>query len=168
MPELVDPQIWDTNASGTFPLIDPFFELTSGEVACIDMSSRHPSNEPWGSLTVTIESVGDGAKKSNILFALVKDSHPGDHCGTAEGEPGSALNLNLMKESTGTINDIPAATVDACGTGFSEAGPGDDGTPDPLVVMLAITGGRRYGEHHPWLLGQRVLEQAIPACQPVR
>jgi hypothetical protein len=130
--------------------------LTSGEVVCIDVSSTKR-----GSIEVKVDWFDPDAKKNSTLFALVKDSHPGDHCGHAVGMPGAALNLNLLNldpesDSDGTITDIPAATLNACGTGWPESevvcdGPacevGDDPivirdktTPDPLAFMLGITG----------------------------
>jgi hypothetical protein len=126
--------------------------LMSGESGiCVDIS-----NGVSGKFEVDVENV-DGAKKSNVLYALIKDSHPGDHCGTVSGEPGSALNLDLGRdEFTGTITGVPAATLNACGIEYSEAevveqnNDGEwlvvnptteqDGTADPLVLMLGITG----------------------------
>lgn len=138
--------------------VDPVFGdsmsvplLMSGESdICIDVSNSKP-----GSFVFKVENA-DGAKKSNVLYALIKDSHPGDHCGTAPGEPGSALNLDLRDgEVAGEITDVPAATLNACGTEYSEAKAEwiedgewvitqkigeDEVTPDPLALMLGISG----------------------------
>jgi len=150
-PRIGDPLTWNTEVSGTF-VFDPDSngELKSGLGTCIDFSST-----AGGELTVTIDSVDSRAGRNSILYALVKDSHAGDHCGTAEDGPGSALILSLKTDAAGTIGDIPAATVNACGTGYAEADiewNGEDGewvvypiiaredTHDPLVIMLGISG----------------------------
>lgn len=143
---------WDTNIESQFPpsASPESFRLTSGRNACIDISGT-----TGGSFTVKVTSVDPEPKKNTILYALIKDSHPGDHCGTAEGDPRSALNLNLENETDGEIVDgeivdVPAATLNACGTGYAEAEvQGNevvnptidrDDTPDPLAFMLGITG----------------------------
>jgi hypothetical protein len=150
-PRIGDPLTWNTEVSDTFVFEpDSNGELKSGLGTCIDFSST-----AGGELTVTIDSVDSRAGRNSILYALVKDSHAGDHCGTAEGGPGSALILSLKTGATGTIGDIPAATLNACGTGYAEADiewngedgewvvsptTAKDGTPDPLVIMLGISG----------------------------
>jgi cation transport regulator ChaC len=101
-------------------------------------------------LTVTITSVDPEPKRNSVLATVVKDSHPGDHCGTAEENPGSALNLNLDTETKGVIFSVPEATLNACGTAFAEAElqnnevvnstTAQDGTPDPLAIMFLVTG----------------------------
>jgi hypothetical protein len=138
--------VWDVSLSESM-----LVSLMSGESdICVDIS-----NSVSGSFEVDVENV-DGAKRSNVLYALIKDSHPGDHCGTAPGEPGSALNLDLRNsEPAGEITDVPAATLNACGTEYSEAwveeiGDGewvitqkigeDEETPDPLALILGISG----------------------------
>ena len=138
---------WDTDIESQFPApASPKpLRLTSGNNACIDISGT-----TGGSFTVTVTSVDPEPRKNTILYALIKDSHPGDHCGTAQGDSGSALNLNLKNETDGEIVDVPAATLNACGTGYAEAEvQGNevvnptidrDDTPDPLAFMLGITG----------------------------
>lgn len=131
----VIPLTWDADENGTFP--DPL-ALTSGDNAtCIDVSTTTA-----GSFTVEVTSVTPTAKRNSILAALVKDSHPGDHCGwIGEDDPRSALNLNLtnVDKETGTIEGtifgVPAAIPDACGTDYAD-------TSDPLAFMLFITGKR--------------------------
>ena len=134
---------------------DPSLELdlTSGVDACVDLL-----NEDAGSFLITVNSVEPVPKKNSTLYALIKDSHAGDHCGYAVDMPGAALNLNLVSDSAGVIKGIPAATLNVCGTGYSEAdvvwnsGSGEwevddttitadqNPTADPLALMLSITG----------------------------
>jgi hypothetical protein len=134
-PGSVVPLIWDVDMDGTFP----DFDLTSRDNAtCIDISTTTP-----GSFTVEVTPATPPPKGKSSLHALIKDSHPGDHCGTVEEGPGSALNLNLKNETTGTIDneitgtidDVPAAATDACGTGYAD-------TTAPLAFMLELTGRR--------------------------
>jgi hypothetical protein len=128
-PGSVVPLIWDANTDGTFHDFD--LTLTSRDNdTCIDISTTTP-----GSFTVEVTPVTPPPKGKSSLHALIKDSHPGDHCGTVEGGPGSALNLNLKNETTGTIDDVPAAAIDACGTGYTD-------TTAPLAFMLELTGRR--------------------------
>lgn len=148
-PGSVEPLTWDTGGekSQIPSLQDPPVTLpvTSGEVApCIDFLSTKP-----GEIKVMVTPVVPVPKRSSVLAIVVKDSHPGDHCGAAEGEEGSALNINLKKEATGTIVGVPAATLNACGTAFAEAKLDDgvvipiitqDSTIDPLAIMFLITG----------------------------
>lgn len=146
-PGTVAPLTWNAgDEESQFASPEEPLPVTSGEVAaCIDFLST-----TVGSLTVTVTSVEPEPKRNSVLTTLVKDSHPGDHCGTAQGEPGSALNLNLDTENNGTINNVPAATLNACGTAFAEAelqgnevvnpSTAQDGTPDPLAIMFLVTG----------------------------
>ena len=145
----VAPLTWNLDENSTFPVFEA--ALTSGANAtCIDVLGAAA-----GSYTVEVKSVDPQPKRNSILYTLVKDSHPGDHCGTAQGEPGSALNLNLTNETDGTINNVPAATLNACGTDYTETDvewnskeaewviiptTTQDDTPDPLAIMLGITG----------------------------
>jgi hypothetical protein len=132
-------------------------DLTSGVGACVDLL-----NGSAGSFKVTVISVEPAPKKNSTLYALIKDSHAGDHCGDVEDMYAvSALNLNLAselaEELADTIEDVPAATLNACGTGYSEAkamqsGSGEwevddatitakkNATDDPLALMLGISG----------------------------
>jgi hypothetical protein len=139
-PGSVEPMAWNTGAGESqFPSGGELLPVTSGEVLpCIDFLSTIT-----GSITVTVTSVEPEAKRNSVLAAVVKDSHPGDHCGAVEDDPEhSALNLNLRNEdessdiiSSGTIQGVPAATLNACGTRFAETD-----TPDPLAIMFLITG----------------------------
>jgi hypothetical protein len=137
--------IWDLQHGDSMDV--PF--LTSGDSVCVDIWNSEP-----GSFNVEVKEA-DGAKRNSILFALIKDSHAGDHCGQAVGAPGSALNLRLRNgELAGDIIGVPAATINACGIEYSEAGVqkvdgqwvvvnptiAQDRTPDPLVFVLGITG----------------------------
>jgi hypothetical protein len=102
---------------------------------CIDLS-----NNAAGKLDVTVEPPFNGVRK---VTANVRDSSPGDHCA-----PG--LVLDLKNENGGTIQNIPKATLNACGTDYSEAHfEGDavvetwDVDPDvdnPLAIGAAIFG----------------------------
>jgi hypothetical protein len=102
---------------------------------CIDLS-----NDAAGSLVVTVKSPFNGVR---TVTANARDSSPGDHCA-----PG--LVLNLRKDVAGTIEDIPEATLNACGTDYSEAHfEGDDvveiwevdpDVDDPLAVGVGIFG----------------------------
>ena len=147
-PGSVEPLAWNTEAGESqFPSGEEPLLVTSGEVApCIDFRSTTA-----GSFTVTVTSVEPEAKRNSVLATVVKDSHPGDHCGAvADDSERSALNLNLRNESSGTIGDVPTATLNACGTRFAEAElqgnevvnptTAQDGTPDPLAIMFLITG----------------------------
>jgi hypothetical protein len=132
--------VWDVSLSESMSVI---FPRSDGSSVCIDVSNSEP-----GRFVFDVENA-DGAKRNSVLYALIKDSHPGDHCG-------SALNLNLRSgEFDGTITDVPAAHLNACGTEYSEAevAPNtegewlvvnptteQDGTPDPLALMLGISG----------------------------
>ena len=121
--------------------------MTSGEVLpCIDFLSTTA-----GSFTVTVTSVEPEAKRNSVLAIVVKDSHPGDHCGAVVDDPErSALNLNLRNESSGTIGGVLAATLNACGTRFAEAEldgnevvnstTAQTDTLDPLAIMFLVTG----------------------------
>jgi hypothetical protein len=126
------PLIWDAGANGTFSEFE--VTLTSGDDdTCIDISTTTD-----GSFTVDVSEDGLEPKRNSILVALIKDSHPGDHCGwIGKDDPRSALNLNLtnVDEVTGTIFGVPAANRDACGTGYAD-------TSDPLAFVLFITGKR--------------------------
>jgi hypothetical protein len=150
----VEPMAWDTGAGESqFPTDEPLL-VTSGEVLpCIDFWSTVA-----GRITVTVTSVEPEAKRNSVLAAVVKDSHPGDHCGAVVGDPEhSALNLNLRNEnessdtiSSGTIQGIEAATLNACGTRFAEAeldgnevvNATTDQTdkPNPLAITFLMTG----------------------------
>ena len=139
-------RVWDVSLSKSMS-VEP---LTSGGSSiCVDISGSES-----GSFNIDVQNV-DGTKRNSILFALIKDSHPGDHCGQAVGAPGSALNLRLHDgEVAGIITGVPAATINACGIEYSEADleyvDGEwvvvnptidqDETPDPLVLVLGITG----------------------------
>jgi hypothetical protein len=138
--------IWDNPQYGDSMEEDV---LASGKSVCVDIWNSEP-----GSFNVGVKEA-DGAKRNSILFALIKDSHAGDHCGQAVEAPGSALNLRLRNgELAGDITGVPAATINACGIEYSEAGVqkvdgqwvvvnptiAQDRTPDPLVFVLGITG----------------------------
>jgi hypothetical protein len=143
--------IWDNPQYGDSMEEDV---LASGKSVCVDISNSKP-----GSFNVGVKEA-DGAKRNTILFALIKDSHAGDHCGQAEGAPGSALNLRLRNgefddgELASDITGVPAATINACGIEYSEADVqnvdgqwvvvnptiAQDGTLDPFVLGLGITG----------------------------
>ena len=128
------PLIWDAGANSTLSEFE--VTLTSGvDDTCIDISTTTD-----GSFTVDVSPDGLEPKRNSILVALIKDSHPGDHCGwIGEDDPRSALNLSLtnVDEETGTIEGtifgVPAAILDACGTDYAD-------TSDPLAFVLFIAG----------------------------
>jgi hypothetical protein len=145
--------IWENLQYGDSLSLEGEHALTSGKSVCVDIWNSEP-----GSFNVEVKEA-DGAKRNSILFALIKDSHAGDHCGQAVGAPGSALNIGLNDEFdegelAGDITGVPAATINACGIEYSEADVQNvdgqwvvvnptivqDGTRDPLVLGLGITG----------------------------
>ena len=153
-PGTIQPLTWNAgNEESQFASPEEPLPVTSGDVApCIDFLSTTA-----GSFTVTVTSVEPEPKRNSVLATVVKDSHPGDHCGwIGEDDPRSALNLtlaNVDKETgtiEGTIFGVPAATLNACGTPFAEAElqgnevvnstTAQDGTPDPLAIMFLVTG----------------------------
>jgi hypothetical protein len=153
-PGSVAPLTWNTgDKESQFPGSgEPPLPVKSGEVApCIDFLSTKP-----GKVRVTVTSVEPVPKRNSVLAIVVKDSHPGDHCGAVVGDPEhSALNLNLKNETTGTettgtIGGVPAATLNACGTPFAEAEldngivkpiiTQDVDRPDPLAIVLFVPG----------------------------
>ena len=153
-PGTIEPLTWNAGGEESqFASPEEPLPVTSGEVApCIDFLSTTA-----GSIAVTVTSVEPEAKRNSVLATVVKDSHPGDHCGAVVDDPErSALNLNLanVDKETGTIEGtifgVPAATLNACGTPFAEAElqgnevvnstTAQNGTPDPLAIMFLMTG----------------------------
>jgi hypothetical protein len=147
-PGSVEPLTWNAGGEESqFASPEEPLPVTSGEVLpCIDFLSTTA-----GSFTVTVTSVEPEAKRNSVLAIVVKDSHPGDHCGAVVDDPErSALNLNLRNESSGTIGGVLAATLNACGTRFAEAEldgnevvnstTAQTDTLDPLAIMFLVTG----------------------------
>jgi hypothetical protein len=119
--------------------------LTPGEPAVhIDLWNTAPG-------VITIEVTDPG--RAGQLVANLRDSHPGDHCLTAQ-------HINLRKGLTtltlpgddDAVDVIPPATINACGTGVSEADLNEAGEivfedweqtdePDPLAVAVLYSSG---------------------------
>lgn len=82
----VEPLTWNTGAEESqFPSLGEPLTVTSGDdmrTPCIDFLSTTA-----GKVTVTVTSVVPVPKRSSVLAIVVKDSHPGDHCGAVEGDP---------------------------------------------------------------------------------
>jgi hypothetical protein len=84
---------------------------------CIDLS-----NDAAATLTITVTD----SKNATGVFGGVRDSVPGDWCGLFE-------EISLRKATTGSTSLlIPAGTIDACGTGYSD---------DASSLVVGTSGG---------------------------
>ena len=130
-----------------------------GEVLPVTLDADTPSvcidlfNEAPGTFTLAVTNPGS----AGVLSASIRDSHPGDFC--TAGTPGISLKKGETKLDLG---EIPAATLNACGTEYSEADIDDDGNlvsqtwdqdaavEDPLAFMIF------YGRSGPTTVGLTV------------
>jgi hypothetical protein len=121
----------------------PGLTLTN-KIVCIDLLTAAEA-------VFTVEVIDPGS--AGQLMVNLRDSHPGDWCSITQfldlKKAKPPLTLTLPAEDDGSgFEAIPPATVNACGTGISEATLDDDGEiasqtfeatgeADPLALLIS-------------------------------
>ena len=97
-------------------------------------------NSVAGTLTIDVTEPGSAGE----LASSVRDSNPGDLCNSST----QAIDLRRGERQLTIDRTIPAASLNACGTGYGEADIDEGGTvvsrtwdrdplvPDPLVLHI--------------------------------
>jgi hypothetical protein len=133
------------------------------KATCIDLLTTEAA-------IFTIDVIDPGA--AGQLMVNLRDSHPGDWCSLTQfldlkkAQPPLTLTLPAEDDESG-FDAIPPATVNACGTGISEATLDESGEiasqtfeatseADPLALLIT------YGRSGPTTVELQVTYQPVP------